>query len=113
MGLWTSSWLLLSTSAASHAATGAAVEAPSSGALSKFSEVTGAARHLAFKSGSINGAVRADAAIGPVVDGILGVATGVTTGKMLGELTGLFGRLGKSLHLKLLPRVVPPTKLST
>ena len=108
-----SSWHLLSTSAASHAATGAAVEAPSSGALSKFSDVIGAARHPAFKSRSINGAVRADAAIGAVVDGIFGAVAGVTTGKILGELTGLFGRLGKSLHLKLSLRVGPPTKLST
>ena len=100
-------------SAASHAATGAAVEAPSSGALSKDSDITGAARHLAFRSRSINGAVRADAAIGAAIDGALGAATGVTTGKTLGESTGLLGSLGKSLHLKLSPRVVPPTKLST
>ena len=99
-------------SAASHAATGAAVEVPSSGALSKDSDITGAARHLAFRSRSINGAVRADAAIGAAVDGALGAATGVTTGKTLGKSTGLLG-FEISLPLTLLPKVVPPMKLST
>ena len=101
---WTSSWRLLPTSVASHAATGAAVEAPSSGALSKLPDVVGAARHPAFKLRSISGAVRVDAASGVAVDGTLGAAL---------ELTGLFGSLWKSLPLKLSPRVVPPTKLST
>ena len=103
---WTSSWRSLPTSVASHAATGAVVEAPSSGALSRLPDAVGAARHPAFKSRSISGDVRADVTSGAAADGALG-------GKTLGSSTGLLGSLGKSLHLKLSPRVVPTTKLST
>ena len=111
--LWTSSWRLHSTSLASHAATGAAVEAPSSGAFSKLPDVAGAARHMASKLRSISGAVLVDATGGAAADGALGVALAVAAGKTLGASTGLLGSLGESLHLKWSPRAVPPTKLST